>query len=597
MYQRYTPGSTAPQAAHPLQRIRWWYALLIVLGAIFVVRLFYLQVLKHDYYQSSAYKSQLKQYEIPAERGTISAHDGAAVVPLVLNETLYTLYADPAYVKDAEHTAVALQQVIGGNVNDIKTKMTTPDMRYVILAKKLSREQKDAVDSLKLKGIGTQDAPYRTYPDGQLASQALGFVNEEGIGKYGIEEALDSDLAGKPGMLRAITDASGVPLAANKDNRITDPIKGNGVVLTVDIGIQQQVEDILKAFVDKTQAKSGSVVVLEANSGAIKAVANYPTYDPGKYSEVQDGSLFNNDAVSAPLEVGSIMKSLTVAAAMNEGLVNRNTTYYDPSYFRIDGATVKNVEEDGGAGTRSMEDLLRLSLNTGATWLLMQMGGGEINAKARNTWHNYLVDHYRFGKNTGVEQGYESSGSVPEPNEGFGLNITYANTAFGQAISITPLQMAAAFAAMLNGGTYYQPRLVEGVVKPDGTVTPKQPVVLGTNVVKGSVSEDMRTLLEAVFRKNRAVYTDKTFSSAYSVGGKTGTAQISKPEGGYYDDRFNGTYVGFVGGDNAQYVIAVRMTEPKIAGYAGSKAAAPVYGDIANVLINSYGVTPRSQEP
>lgn len=595
MYQRYTPNSTAPSAAHPLQRIRWWYAVLIVVGAIFVIRLFYLQVLKHDYYQRSAYKSQLKQYEIPAERGTISAHDGGAVVPLVLNETLYTLYADPAYVKDAEHVAIELQKVIGGDASALKTKITTPDMRYVVLGKKLSKEQKEAVDSLKLKGVGTQESPYRTYPDGQLASQTLGFVNEEGQGKYGLEEALDSELAGKPGMLRAITDASGVPLAANKDNRITDPVKGNGVVLTLDIGVQQQVEDILKAFVDKTQAKSGSVVVMEANSGAVTAMANYPTYDPSKYSEVQDGALFNNDAVSAPLEVGSIMKTLTAAAAMNEGLVNRNTTYYDPSYFKIDGATVKNVEEDGGAGTRSMEDLLRLSLNTGATWLLMQMGGGEINAKARNTWHGYMVDHYRFGKNTGIEQGYESSGSVPDPNEGFGLNITYANTAFGQALSVTPLQMAAAFAAMLNGGTYYQPHLVDGTVAADGTVTPKQPVVVASDIVKDGVSQDMRSLLETVFRRNRAIYTDKSFSSAYSVGGKTGTAQISKPEGGYYDDRFNGTYLGFVGGDTVQYVIAVRVSEPKIAGYAGSKAAAPVYGDIANVLINNYGVTPRSQ--
>lgn len=560
-----------------------------------MVRLFYLQVLRHDYYQRSAYKSQLKQYEIPAERGTISAHDGSAVVPLVLNETLFTLYADPAYVKDAEHSAVEVQKVIGGDVADIASKLTMPDMRYVILAKKLSREQKDRIDALKLKGIGTQDAPYRTYPDGQLASQTLGFVNEDGEGKYGLEEALNNELSGKPGMLRAITDASGVPLAANKDNRVTDPVKGNSVVLTIDIGMQQQVEDILKAFADKTQAKSGSVVVMEANTGAVKAMANYPTYDPSKYSEVQDGALFNNDAVSAPLEVGSIMKTLTVASAMDQGLVNRNSTYYDPSYFKIDGARVKNVEEDGGAGTRSMEDLLRLSLNTGATWLLMQMGGGEINAKARNTWHDYLANHYRFGKATGIEQGYESSGSVPDPNEGFGLNITYANTAFGQALSITPLQMAAAFAAMLNGGTYYQPHVVEGIMGSDGAITPKQPVALGTNVVKPSVSEDMQSLLESVFRKNRAVYTDKTFSTAYSVGGKTGTAQIPKPEGGYYDDRFNGTYLGFVGGDTVQYVIMVRMSEPKIAGYAGSKAAAPVYGDIANMLINNYGVKPRSQ--
>ncbi|PID31858.1 hypothetical protein CR970_03770 [Candidatus Saccharibacteria bacterium] len=594
MYQE--PGTTRSAIViRPLQRIRWWYVALLLIAGLAIVRLFYLQVIRHNYYQLSAYSAQLKQYEVPANRGIISAYDGNTVVPLVLNETLFTLYADPSFVDNPQEVATALQPIIGGNVDDIRALAAQPDTRYVVLAKKLTREQKDRVDALELKGIGTQDAPYRTYPDGALAAQLLGFVNAEGKGTYGIEQALDEQLRGVPGALKAVTDVNGVPLPANSDNKIVDPVPGDNVTLTLDIGLQQQVEDTLRDYVAATQSETGSVVVLEAETGAVKAMANYPTYDPANYAAVEDAELFTNPVVSQPLEVGSIMKTLTVASAIDQGLVTAQTTYYDPGFYQVDDATIKNVEEDGGAGSKSMEDLLRLSLNTGATWLLMQMGGGEINQQARERWYDYLVKHYQLGQETGIEQGYEATGFVPEPNDGWGLNITYANTAFGQGVSATMLQMSAAFAAALNGGIYYQPHLVATVERPDGAAEPYAPRIVREGVVDPSVSSDMQNLLETVFRKNRRFYTDREFSDAYSVGGKTGTAQIAKPDGGYYDDRFNGTYLGFVGGDRAEYIIAVRMTNPRVAGYAGTTAAAPVFGEVATMLINNFGVSPRSQ--
>jgi cell division protein FtsI/penicillin-binding protein 2 len=589
-----TLSTQAP--AHPLQRIRWWYAALIVVGGVFLLRAFYLQVIRHDYYQSAAFRSQLKQYEIPAQRGVISAYDGDAVVPLVLNETLYTLFADPQYVKDAPKAAIAIQRAIGGEAGKYEKLLKTPDTRYVVLAKRLSSDQRKKVDALNLKGIGTRDYQYRTYPDGQLASQLLGFVNDDGEGKYGIEEALNKQLKGEPGELKAITDAHGVPLPANRDNRIKDPVAGKQMVLTIDVGIQQQTEDVLKAAVERTKAKSASVVILDANSGAVRAMANYPTYNPAEYNKVEDGALFNNNAVSYPIEVGSTMKALTAAAALDQGVVNKNSTYYDPASYKIDDATVRNVEEDGGPGTKSISDILQLSLNTGATWLLMQMGGGTINSKARNAWHDYMVNHYQLSKPTGIEQGFEDPGYVPEPDKGYGLNITYANTAFGQGMTATPLQMGAAFAATVNGGTYYRPHLVDKEINDAAKqATVHKPQVVRGNAIGADVSAQVREMLEYTFRKNQRVYTNISFTTAYSVGGKTGTAQISKPSGGYYDDRYNGTYLGFVGGDKPEYVISVRVSEPQIVGYAGAKAAAPVFAELAHILINNYGVTPKSQ--
>ena len=587
------PQTTTPLSLDPLLRIRIWYALLLLCSAIFVVRLFYLQVIRHDYYQTAALRGQLKQYEIPAERGVILAHNGSTTVPIVLNETFYTLYADPIYVKDPAKAADALAREIGGNAKDYEESLRTEDTRYVVLAKKLTKEKSEAVDKLKLKGVGTRKVPYRTYPQGVMAAQLLGFVNDEGVGSYGLEEAQNEQLKGKPGQLKAITDAAGIPLAANRDNIMTEPQAGAALTLTIDIGMQQQLEDLLKAGLERAKSDSGGALVMEVKTGAIKAMANYPTYNPADFAKVENKDAFNNAVVTAPLEVGSTMKPFTAAAALDMGVVSRGTTYHDPSRYQIGDATVTNIEEDGGPGVRSVQDILQLSLNTGATWLLMQMGGGEINQKARERWHDYMVNHYQFGKKTGIEQGYEAEGSIPDPNEGFGLNIQYANTAFGQGMTATPLQMAGALASVLNGGTYYQPHLIEKTVSGDKEQT-IQPKAISTNVVKPDVGKSIKEMMEYTVAKNKLVYGFKQDFPAYSIGGKTGTAEVPKPEGGYYDNVFNGTFMGFVGGNEAQYVIVVRVNKPKIGGYAGSKAAAPLFVDLTGMLINNFSVTPKS---
>jgi cell division protein FtsI/penicillin-binding protein 2 len=588
----HSPHHAAPNV---LARVRAFHIALLVLSGIFVVRLFYLQVIRHDYYQQAALRGQLKQYEVPAERGEIIAHNGDDTAALVLNEKRYVLYADPALVKDPSGNAAQLQKIIGGNQSEYESLMKTEDTRYQVLAKKLTREQNEKVLELKLKGIGTQEQVYRTYPQGTLAAQLLGFVNDEGKGQYGIEQALDEQLKGKPGQLKAITDAQGVPLAANRDNVVIDPEPGKKLLLSVDLSMQQQVEDILKQRVEQTKSNRGSAVVIETKTGKIKAMGTYPTYNPAEFFTVEDAQLFVNPVSGEAFEVGSIMKPLTAAAALDQGVVNSNTSYYDPASYVIDEATVRNIEEDGGPGTKTVADILQLSLNTGAAWLLMQMGGGEINQQARERWHDYMINRYLFASQTGVEQGDESTGWVPDPNDGFGLNIRFANTAFGQGQTQTMIQMAGAISAVVNGGTYYRPTLVDGYVQEDGSVEYTNPAVLKSGVVNESVSEQMQRYMEYTIEKNKPTYGVNNLNGAYSYGGKTGTAQIASPEGGYYEDKYNGTFMGYVGGDDPEYVIVVWMREPtNITGYAGAKAAAPVYFDIANVLTNNFGIKPKS---
>lgn len=587
------------QIVKAVTRVRIWYGLLLLIVGIFVLRLFYVQVIHYDYYKAAALSDQLKQYEIPSTRGIIEAHDGNSVVPIVLNQKLYTLYADPSLVKKPDQAADKVASIIGGDAANYTKLMNTKNTRYVVLAKKLSGDQSKRLLALKLPGVGTQAQDYRIYPQGDLASQTLGFVDNDGNGQYGLEQALDKQLAGEPGEVKAVTDASGIPLAASRGNVDKPPTDGDNIVTTIDLSMQAQMEKILKEEYQKTRSQGLSAVIMDPHSGQIKAMANYPTYDPGNYQNVDDPNVFANGVVTNAIEPGSSMKVLTTAAALDQGVIKPDTTFYDPAHWVVDGFNITDIEEDGGARQQNIASLLNLSLNTGATWELMQMGGGQINRKGIEAWHKYMVDHFRLGRLTGVEQGTneESSGYIPPDDMSSpAIALTYANTSFGQALQITPLQMAAADSAVLNGGTYYQPRLVDRIVRADGTTDTVKPKILQKNVVSPKVSQDLIPLMEYVVQEHlKEGFSYLNFSPDYMVGGKTGTAQVAKPGGGYSDTLFNGTYVGFVGGDKPQYVIVVYNIKPGVHGYAGSYGGQPVFADLAHMLIDDSYVTPKTR--
>lgn len=569
---------------------------LVLIVAVFVIRLFDMQVIRYGYYHTAALDNQLKQYQIPATRGIIEAQEGNSIVPIVLNQELYTLYADPTLIKDSSKDASIIAGAIGGSTSTYQKAMKTSGTEYVILANKLSQTQSNQILSHQLPGIGTQGQDYRTYPQGSLASQVLGFVNNSGIGEYGIEQALNKELAGTPGQLKAITDADGVPLVASSGNIETAPVSGNNVVLTLDTGMQAQVEQILQNEYKNTKSQGLSAIVMNPNNGQIKAMANFPTYNPADYQDVSDPSLFQNAAVDNPIEPGSTMKTLTTSAALDLGAIQPNETFYDPAHWLVDGFNITDIEQDGGPREQSIASILALSLNTGATWMLMQMGGGQINEKAITNWHNYMVDHFRLGQTTGIEQGYEASGYVPPANlSSPSIDLQYANTSFGQGVSLTALQLVSALSSVLNGGTYYQPTLVDETITPSGSVIPNPPKVLETHTVSPKVGPELIPLLQNVVTTYyHEGFSYMNFSPNYLVGGKTGTAQVAQPGGGYYSNIYNGTYIGFVGGNQIQYMIVVFNIKPNVSGYAGSYGGQPVFADIAHMLINDGYVSPKT---
>lgn len=586
------------QDADAVVRTRLWYGLVMLVFAVFVIRLFYTQVIRYEHYKALALSDQTREYDVQPERGRIYAELGGQTIPLVVNQKLYTVFADPSIIKNPSRTAGAIAGLLDLKQAEVEEKLRTKNTRYVVLKKKVTPEKNEQLLAAKQVGIASQQVNYRVYPQGSMAAQVLGFVNDDGEGKYGIEQSLDEQLAGSKGRLKAITDVNGVPLAANSDNLLIQPEAGKNVMLTLDVGMQEQVERIVKSAQEKFRSKNVSAIVMETNTGAVKAMANYPSFDPANYQSVEDGTVFQNYSVATPIEPGSITKILTVAAGINSGAIGADTTYYDPGRWVIDDARVLNVAEGTGTGTQSIKSLLNLSLNTGATWTLMQMGGGTLNLQGRQSLHDYFVDHYRLGQMTGIEQGYEGYGFVPEPEDkDNGINITYANMSFGQAYAASAVQMGSALSAIVNGGTYYQPRLVAGEADDTGKMIPKDPVVLQRDVVSKKTSQSMIGLLDYVTEAHAVEgFPYMKFDSRYSVGGKTGTAQIIDEKTHLYrEDVFNGTFMGYVGGDTPQYTIVVYNIEPKgYGGFAGSQTGQPLFADIAHMLINNFDVSPKS---
>ncbi len=588
------PEASSPILSSGSGRIRIVSILLVIVLAIFAVRLFYVQVIKHSHYEAAALSDQLKQFQIPATRGIIEAQDGSTSVPIVLNQKLYTLFADPLFIKQPQTVANQISKIIGGNQNSYIAALSDKSTQYVVIATKLNSSQNSKIVALGDPGLGTRGQDYRVYPDGSLASQVLGFVDNNGIGEYGIEQALNPELAGKPGLLKAITDVNGVPLASSKQNIQIPPTPGDNIVLTLNLGIQQQVENILASEYKKTNSQGISAIVMDPYNGQVVAMANYPTYDPSNYANVSNQKLFQNASIDYPIEPGSIMKTLTTSAALDSGAITPNESFYDPAQWTINNFVIHDIAQDGGARTQTIQSILSLSLNTGATWMLMQMsqpGGTQITPKGIVTWHNYMVNHFLLGQPTGIEQGYEASGDVPPANLADPtINLRYANTSFGQGVSVTALQLVSALSAVINGGTYYQPTLVSKIIKPDGQVITNKPKILEKHVVGPNVGQELVPLMEGVVKAYLGFgFSFMNFPSNYMVGGKTGTAQVAKPAslgGGYYNNIFNGTYIGFVGGNKPQYMIVVYNIKPNVPGYAGSLGGQPVFADIAHMLID-----------
>lgn len=568
-------------------RIDYLRFLLIGLGVLVVLRLGYIQLVQHSHYAALAASEHQRKYEVAADRGEIYLQDGETAVPLALNQSLKLVYADPSLIEDKQGTANKLASATGQPASKYVEAMAK-GKEYAVLETRVDSRTAERVRALKLVGVGMQDRDYRTYPEGSLAAQVLGFVNGEGQGQYGIEGALENELKGQPGILNAKTDTNGIPIATT-DNLSKQPVAGTDLTLTIDRNIQAQAERFLKDGVEAVKADSGSVVVMDPKTGAVKAMANYPSYDPNNYGTVKKYQLFENSAVSDSFEPGSGFKVITMAAGLDTGKIHPDTKYDDTGCIEISKHKICNAaNHNDGPGT-TMTNVLRDSLNTGVIFVLKQLGTNPdaITPQAKKTLYSYIADRFHFGSRTGIEQTSESRGLVNKPTSN---DTNYANMTFGQGLSVTMVQMTAAVAAIANHGTLYKPYLVQERTKPDGTHQKTQPYVVQRDVISDSAATDLTNMMKVVVEHGSG-YLAKT--PGYNIAGKTGTAQIPDPRGGYLATGNIGTFVGFAPAEDPQFVVMVRVVKPHIDGFA-EKTTVPIFANLTRWLLQYYAVPPSS---
>lgn len=580
---------------HALRHItRSGFLAMLLTGAmvVIVLRLFFLQVIQHDHYVALAKEEQVKKLVIPASRGMIYALDGDTPVPLVMNQQVYTMFADPMVVDQPTQVAQVVRDIAGGNlvVENVEQNLAegkTQKSMYRVLAKNVTLRQAELIKAKELKGVGFQRVSKRVYPEGQMAAQTLGFVNNEGKGQYGVEQELNDRLTGTDGLLKSVTDVANVPLSIGKDNIRQEAVNGDNLVLTIDRNVQAKAQEALLAGLQRSGATHGSVMVMDPETGHIVALADFPTYSPADFTNVQDEQVFRNIATTEPYEPGSVMKTFTVATGIDKGVINAGSTYYNTDKIKVEDRTITNVLK-GVTGTITMQSALNNSLNTGMVTIAQRLGDGErINKTSRDTIYDYFHNRLGLGERTGVEIANEQRGILISPDEEQGNAVRYSNMAFGQGLNVTMMQVAAGFSAIINGGTYHSPTVIAGTYE-NGRLKNENNSKTRPGVISANASAQAKEMIHQA----RVGYTN-TDTPGYYIGGKTGTSQTLE-NGQYINSQTVGTYLGFGGTDAAaKYVIMVQVSGKNM-NLEGNKHAMPIFTDISNWLLGYYQLQPRA---
>ena len=567
---------------------------MVLLGcmAIFVLRLFWLQIIQYNTYREVARQGQQRSFIIPASRGEIYMEDSGEPVPVVLNRAVYTVFADPATVKEGDRSAIisTIRDAAGGEmVKDADKLLARTESRYEILAKNITRSQAEKIKAKDYNGIGFSQGSVRNYPEGSLGAQVLGFVNAEGKGQYGVEQQLESRLKGRDGMLQSVADVQHIPLTLGKDNIRVDPKSGENIVLTIDRNIQSYAEQALKEGIDKAGATEGSVIVLKPDSGEVLAMANYPTFSPAEYYKVTDARAFSNTATMAPYEPASVIKTFTFATAIDRGVVSSSTVFQNTDCVSVADRTMCNTLK-GLGGPTSMQSVLNNSLNVGTIFAARQLGDGKsVNLQARQIMYEYFHDKFGLGEKTGIELS-EEGGYIYPPDSAEGNEVRYSAMTYGQSLSLTMIQVAAGFSSVINGGEYYKPSLIAGTMDSQKNMTSVENKPIRRTISEATSSE-MKSMLVAA---RNSSWMGKSDTKGYTIGGKTGTAETISSTGEYTQHETVATYIGFGGTDTPEYVIMVRVAAPgKGLNLEGGLHAGPIFTNISNWMIDYKKLAPR----
>jgi cell division protein FtsI (penicillin-binding protein 3) len=567
-----------------VRRIRW---LLLIYGLLFMVTfggLVNIQIINAPDYADRSVRQRARTVELVATRGRVYDREGDVLATSVQSATIY---ADPRAYRPTETpagtpvppaasaaaVAAELAPLVGLDVATL-TERLERDAHFVYVARQLDWEVGQQIRELDLPGIGFLTEPRRVYPAGGLAGQVVGFTGIDGEGLQGLESQYDQILRGRPGML-AFEQAPGGLGIASGARELVPPDPGTDLVLTLDREIQHAAERAAADAVAEFNAVGASVVVLEVGTGEMLAMASAPTYDPNRRTE-SDHANWRNRAVTDIFEPGSTQKALTVAAAIEEGLITGSTSMTVENGIRVGGKTFTDAYSHP-TETWTVSEIMERSSNVGTIKIAQKLGAERLD--------EYLRD-FGYGRPTGV--GF--------PGEGGGLLMPTADwwatslptIAIGQGVAVTLVQLANSYATLANDGVAVQPRIVRGTVGDDGRLTPAAAPTV-REVISADAALQVRQMLEAAVVGEHGTGA-RAAVPGYSVAGKTGTARKPNEGARGYSSEYIATFVGFAPVDNPQLVVAVMVDEPRP--FYGGLVAAPVFSEVMQAALTARRILP-----
>jgi cell division protein FtsI (penicillin-binding protein 3) len=546
------------------RRLGLLFCLFLFVFSAVVLRAFWLQAVRGGELKAEARGQQVETVVVPGQRGRVIDRTGKV---LAVSEEAPDLIATPYQVADPASTAEQLNDALGLSESDLLEALSDRDSGFEYLARKIDQDMAARVEELDLEGVSTTPNTRRNYPQGELAAQVIGAIGAENQGLTGLEEAQNEVLGGAAGEQEIVHDALGAPLRLET---VRAPSVGRDIHTTLDAAIQDKTEEALAETARHYSAKGASAVVMNPRSGEVLAMANWPGYDPSDLESASEEEL-SNRATGFTYEPGSTFKAFTVAAALEDGLMTPETGFHLPSTIKVADREIEEAHARPPIDA-TVAQILAQSSNVGAVTIGLEVGGERFDE-----W----IRRFGFGETTGIEFPAEEQGIVPTYDDYSGS--TMGNLPIGQGLSVTPIQMAAAYSAIANGGLLRSPRLLTDV----GGEAP-EPAREPERILSARTAAQVRRMLEGVLEAGGTA--SEVSVPGYVLAGKTGTAQKVE-DGTYSEDRYVASFVGFAPASSPKLLVAVMVDEPVYV-HSGGEVAAPVFGEIASFALPYLGISP-----
>lgn len=542
---------------------------------LLITRLFYWQVVKAEELSRIGQLQYGKIITIQPKRGEIKTSD---LFPLVTNKISYLLTANPKQIVEKKAVSEEISEILSIDFASVSASLDL-DLFWVPVKSNLNQRDKQKIEKLNIKGLGFEERFIRFYPEASVAAQLVGLVGKtdsgEDRGYFGLEGYYERLLKGKEGKAVQVRDAFGKPILA-KMNQSSAQIDGSSLILSIDRVIQFNLEKKLKEGIEKYGAKSGMAAVMDPKTGEIIAMASFPTFDPKSYQDYSD-DLYKNPFITDLYEPGSTFKPIIMSAALDAKLVKPLTKCPVCAGPVTIGDYVIHTWNDKYYKDINMTEIIQHSDNTGMVYVSQKLGYEKM--------FNYLKK-FGIGELSGIDLQGEVTSDLQSKTW---YPVDVATAAFGQGISVTPIQILSAISAIANGGKRMEPYVVSAVESFDGTVTKVSPKVLGSPISEETAKIMTEMMVNAVDKGEAAWAKPK----GYRIAGKTGTASI--PIKGHYDPTHTiASFVGFAPADDPRFVMLVIYNRPTTSIY-GAETAAPTFFEIARDILTYYGITPERQ--